>query len=168
MRLDGGSRPFLFVIVAFTALFATILFSTITSVGIAQEATPDASPTACPEATPGAMPTASGTPCPEGTPQGGRKTITITSFDIYFEPREVTIPANSDVTIKLPNEGVTLHNFSITDHKNENLPFAPIDIDINPGDTKEATINAPAGDYYFYCNVPGHEAAGMFGTLTVK
>ena len=29
-------------------------------------------------------------------------------------------------------------------------------------------INAPAGEYYFFCNVPGHEAAGMHGTITVK
>ena len=30
-----------------------------------------------------------------------------------------------------------------------------------------ATINAPAGVYYFFCNEPGHEQAGMIGYLTV-
>ena len=29
-------------------------------------------------------------------------------------------------------------------------------------------INLPAGEYAFDCNVPGHKAAGMVGTLTVK
>lgn len=104
---------------------------------------------------------------PAATP-GASNTVTIGSYDIFFDPKEVTIPADTDVTITLPNKGVTLHNFSITDHKNENLPFDPIDIDIEPGAIEEVTINAPAGQYYFFCNVPGHQAAGMWGTLTVE
>jgi nitrite reductase (NO-forming) len=124
-------------------------------VGIAQDASPEASPDASPEASPGASPVAG-------------DQVEIVAHDIFFEPKEVTIPADTDVTIMLPNEGVTLHNFSITDHKNDDLPFEPIDIDIDAGATEQVTINAPAGEYYFYCNVPGHEAAGMFGTLTVE
>jgi nitrite reductase (NO-forming) len=123
--------------------------------GIAQDASPEASPDASPEASPGASPVAG-------------DQVEIVSHDIFFEPKEVSIPADTDVTIMLPNEGVTLHNFSITEHENEDLPFDPIDIDIDPGATEQVTINAPAGEYYFYCNVPGHEAAGMWGTLTVE
>ena len=37
-----------------------------------------------------------------------------------------------------------------------------------PGETTNVTVNAPAGTYQFYCNLPGHRAAGMFGTLTVN
>jgi nitrite reductase (NO-forming) len=118
---------------------------------------------ASPEASPGASPAAGGTPG-----AGGANEITIASYDIYFDPKDVSIPADKDVTITLPNHGVTGHNFSITDHKNENLPFEPIDIDIDPGKTEQVTINAPAGAYYFFCNIPGHEAAGMWGTLTVE
>lgn len=123
--------------------------------GIAQDASPEASPKASPEASPGASPVAG-------------DQIEIGSYDIYYDPKEVTIKADTDVTIMLPNHGVTLHNFSVTDHKNEDLPFDPIDIDIEPGATEQVTINAPAGEYYYYCNVPGHEAAGMWGTLTAK
>ena len=125
-------------------------------------ATPVAATTAPAAATPAAAP--AGTPA---AASGAAQSVTITAHDIFFDPKEVTIPANTDVTLILPNEGVTMHNFSITDHKNENLPFAPIDVDLNPGETKQVTINAPAGSYYFFCNVPGHEAAGMFGTLKV-
>ena len=127
--------------------------------GIAQDASPEASPDASPEASPEASPGAS--------PVAGEQ-VEIVSYDIYFEPKEVTIPADTDVTIVLPNEGVTLHNFSVDDNQNEDLPFEPIDIDIDPGATERVTINAPVGEYYFYCNVPGHEAAGMWGTLTVE
>lgn len=84
---------------------------------------------------------------------------TVVSHDIYFDPKELAIPADTDVTVSLPNEGVTLHNFAIDE--------LGIDIDIDPGATQEVVINAPAGAYEYYCNVPGHKAAGMVGTLTV-
>jgi nitrite reductase (NO-forming) len=125
------------------------------------EASPEASPAAC--ATPGATPTADATPA-----AGCANEATIGAYDIFFDPKEVTIPADTDVTINVPNHGAALHNFSITEHKNENLPFDPISIDIAPGKTEQVTINAPAGDYYFFCDIPGHEAAGMWGTLTVE
>jgi uncharacterized cupredoxin-like copper-binding protein len=62
------------------------------------------------------------------------------------------------VTISLPNKGVTLHNFSI-DALN-------VDVDLPVGATEEVTLTAAPGTYEYYCNVPGHKAAGMVGTLT--
>jgi uncharacterized cupredoxin-like copper-binding protein len=84
----------------------------------------------------------------------------VTSFDIYFEPAEVTIPANTDVPFTLPNDGAAAHNFSID--------ALGISIDQAPGSTEETVINAPPGTYEYYCNVPGHKAAGMVGTLIVE
>lgn len=118
-----------------------------------------------PAATPAA--TAEEAPADEAAAPAAASDVTITSYDIYFEPSELSIPANTDVRIILPNEGVTLHNFSITEHNNEGLPFEPISVDIAPGATEEVVLNAPPGEYYFFCDIPGHEAAGMFGTLTV-
>jgi uncharacterized cupredoxin-like copper-binding protein len=97
-----------------------------------------------------------------GTAAAGAETGTaleVVSYDIYFEPSELMITANTDVTVTLPNEGVTLHNFAIDE--------LGVDVDINPGSTEEVVINAPAGTYEYYCNVPGHKQAGMKGTLTV-
>ena len=51
------------------------------------------------------------------------------------------------------------HNFSID--------ALGIDVDIAPGATEQVVINAPAGEYEYYCNVPGHKEAGMVGTLIV-
>ena len=62
---------------------------------------------------------------------------TVESYDIYFEPKQLAIPAGTDVTVTLPNEGVTLHNFSID--------ALGISVDIAPGKTKTVTINASAG-----------------------
>jgi plastocyanin len=90
----------------------------------------------------------------------GAEPVTIESHDIFFEPAEVTIPADTDVTVSLPNEGAAPHNFSIDELE--------ISVDLAPGETKETVINAPPGEYEYYCNVPGHREAGMVGTLIVE
>ena len=84
--------------------------------------------------------------------------LTVTSYDIYFDPKEVSIPADTDVKLTLPNEGAAPHNFSI-DALN-------VSVNLSAGVTAETTVNAAAGDYEYYCNVPGHKEAGMVGTLT--
>jgi glucose/arabinose dehydrogenase/plastocyanin len=97
-----------------------------------------------------------------GTPTAARRprTVTVWSYDIYFDPDRVDIRADSDVRIELPNRGATLHNFTIDE--------LGVSVDIEPGQTQEVTINAPVGKYRYYCNVPGHQQAGMVGTLMVN
>ena len=82
------------------------------------------------------------------------------SFDIYFEPTELSVPADTPTTVSLPNDGVSPHSFVIDE--------LGIDVQLAPGETKEATIDAAAGEYEYYCDVPGHKQAGMVGTLTVE
>jgi uncharacterized cupredoxin-like copper-binding protein len=106
-------------------------------------------------ATPAASPAAAA-----AAPATAPEAVEVVSHDIFFEPDELTIPAGADVTVSLPNEGVTPHNFAID--------ALGIDVDIAPGETQETVINAPAGTYEYYCNVPGHKEAGMVGTLTVE
>jgi uncharacterized cupredoxin-like copper-binding protein len=120
--------------------------------GLAQDSSPEASPEASPSASPAA---------------GGTETE-IGSYDIYYDPKEVTIKADTEVTIKLPNHGTIQHTFVIDDHKNENLPFDPIHVAIDPGKTEEVKMKAPAGKYYFWCDIPGHEPAGMWGYITAE
>jgi uncharacterized cupredoxin-like copper-binding protein len=117
-------------------------------------------PAATPEAEGGTPVTADATPAADGETPAAAMSVDVVSYDIYFEPKELTIPANTDVTVILPNDGVTLHNFSIDE--------LGIDVDIAPGATEETIINAPAGEYEFYCAVPGHKEAGMVGTLIVS
>ena len=38
---------------------------------------------------------------------------------------------------------------------------------VGKGGTSTVTAKLKAGKYEFYCTVPGHEAAGMKGTLTI-
>lgn len=120
----------------------------------AQDGTPDASPEASPVATPGATP-------------GAGDEVTVEMVDIDFNPNEFTIPADTDVTVRLPNLGAAVHNFNIDDNNNPSNP----DIhsgDVPPGEETSVTLNLPAGDWYYYCSIPGHEAAGMYGTVSVE
>jgi uncharacterized cupredoxin-like copper-binding protein len=112
------------------------------------------------------------TPCPPATPTSGASTpklcVVIGEYDIYYNPNLVTIPADTPVRVALENHGAATHDFSITDHKNSGLKNLNISVTTQPGQTGETVINAPEGTYYFFCNQPGHEQAGMFGYLTVK
>jgi plastocyanin/mono/diheme cytochrome c family protein len=96
----------------------------------------------------------------EGSGGETAQEVTITMHDIYFDPAELTIPANTPVKVILPNQGAAVHDFSI-----DALGIA---VTVNPGETGEVVINAPAGEYEFYCNIPGHKDAGMVGKLTVE
>ena len=148
-------------------MVGTLIVSEDAAAAPAGAATPAGAPAAVPEGTPAAQEAvAPRLRPPAAVPRQVRdrrgdasQTVDIVAYDIYFEPKEVTIPANTDVTVMLPNDGVTPHNFSIDE--------LGIDIDIAPGETKETVINAPAGEYEYYCNVPGHKEAGMVGTLIV-
>ena len=91
---------------------------------------------------------------------GEAEAVEVVSKDILFEPAELTIPADTEVTVSLPNEGAAPHNFSIDELE--------ISVDLPPGANEEIVINAPAGEYEYYCNVPGHRETGMVGTLTVE
>jgi glucose/arabinose dehydrogenase/plastocyanin len=126
----------------------------------------ETAPTGTPEATPAAGEFAAtpegveASPATDTAAGGAGDEITVESVDIDFNPNEFTIPANTDVTIHLPNNGAAQHNFSVEELE--------IDADIAPGEEQTITINAPAGEYEYYCDVPGHSEAGMVGTMTVE
>lgn len=132
---------------AFGAAVAAVGFRAVSADN--HQSTPDASPEATP-GTPGASPAAS-----------GGDAVTVTAVDIAFEPTELAIPADTDVEITLNNEGALQHDFNIedTDFATELL---------NSGESETITVNLAAGEYTYFCSVPGHREAGMVGTLTVE
>jgi uncharacterized cupredoxin-like copper-binding protein len=85
----------------------------------------------------------------------------VVAGDIYFDPKEITIPANTDSVITVTNIGAAVHDFYI-DALGIKSPM------LNPGQSENITINADAGEYEYYCSVPGHKAAGMVGKLIVQ
>ena len=67
------------------------------------------------------------------------------------------------VTIDFTNKSPLAHNVTIADAAGKVLGQTAT----FQGGTKTLALNLPPGTYTFYCSVPGHEQAGMKGTLTV-
>jgi uncharacterized cupredoxin-like copper-binding protein len=105
---------------------------------------------------------------PAGTPVADANCVEVGMYDVYFDANLITIPSDTDVKFVLPNEGAALHTFVINDHKNDDVENLKINVSVDPGKTGEVTIKAPAGTYYFWCDIPGHEQAGMWGILKVE
>jgi plastocyanin len=92
-------------------------------------------------------------------PEGALVVDATDSLD--FEPDSLEAPAGS-ITIALENQGSLPHTFLIEDHEDELTLSVGGSGDVDSGD-----ITLDAGEYTFYCDVPGHRGAGMEGTLTV-
>ena len=145
---DGGLAPAdrtgIRTLIA-AGLMTVIAVGCFSAIGIFHEATPNQSlASSGPAATPGA---------PSGP--------VIDLVDIAFNPRGFSIPANTPTVVTFVNQGASVHSFTI-DELNVHSG------DIQPGQSTTVTIDAPAGAYAYYCSIPGHRAAGMVGTLTVK
>ncbi len=122
----------------------------------AEGGTPMAAATPAGEAGTPASPVACGTP---GATTA--EVVNVEMVDIAFNQKTLTIPANTDVTFHIVNNGAATHNFKIDDPE----VFSG---DLGAGQSVDLTVNLPAGTYKYYCTIPGHEAAGMFGELTVQ
>jgi len=86
--------------------------------------------------------------------------VTVEAGEMFFAPETLEATAGEDFTIVINNTGVLPHDFSIegTDYQ----------IDLPSGEAVSITINLPAGEYVYYCDIPGHTESGMKGTLIVS
>ncbi|MCW3020643.1 MAG: c-type cytochrome [Solirubrobacterales bacterium] len=74
------------------------------------------------------------------------------------------------VTIVMANMSGVSHNIAVEAGENgATQKAAPVGASsfITKGNTS-VTVNLKPGKYTFFCQAPGHRAAGMYGTLTVK
>lgn len=74
------------------------------------------------------------------------------------------------VTIEMANMSGVMHNIAIEEGENgATQKVAPIGASkfITKG-TTSLTVDLKPGKYTFFCQAPGHRAAGMYGTLVVK
>ncbi|MYL25825.1 MULTISPECIES: cupredoxin domain-containing protein [Halomonadaceae] len=79
-----------------------------------------------------------------------------------FEPSTIEVPAGAEVTVNFENTGAMGHNFTVPEL---NAGTETIGADQNESIT--FTVGE-SGSYEFICDVAGHAAAGMTGTLKVK
>ena len=108
-----------------------------------------------------AAPVASSAPAKPGP--SGAVTATETEFKIALST--ATLAAPGKVTIDVKNAGKIQHDLAVQGPGVSASTKTPL---INAGASAMLTVTLAAGKYTLYCTVPGHRAAGMVTTLTVK
>jgi plastocyanin len=97
---------------------------------------------------------------------GGGATVKVAADptgQLKFDTTKLTAKAGSN-TFDFTNDAPVSHNFTIEDSSGKTVAASPT----FAGGSKTVTANLKPGTYTYVCTVPGHEAAGMKGTLTVK
>jgi plastocyanin len=84
--------------------------------------------------------------------------------DLRFDKRRLTA-RHGVVSIKMVNPATsgTQHGIAIS-----RRGFRKVGKIVDAGETSRVRATLKPGRYVFYCPVPGHRAAGMRGTLTVR
>ena len=118
-----------------------------------------------------------------GAPKGGA--VEIKMGDYFFAPKDATAKSGS-ATINAPNIGKLEHELALfkTNTSPAKLPTAPdggIDEEkldkvaqnvgeitgVAAGQSGSGKFDLTPGNYVMFCNLPGHFAQGMYGTVTV-
>lgn len=86
-------------------------------------------------------------------------TLEIHSFEMGFKPATLAVDQPGGYTIKLVNDGMLPHDITFPDGTK---------VVANAGATATVDVDVPAAGLSFICAVPGHEQAGMKGTITVS
>ena len=100
---------------------------------------------------------------PSGTAKANAQNVvdvpTDPSGQLAYKFKSATAKAGK-VTLETKNDASVPHNIAI-----KGGPLGPV---VSGGKISKITADLKPGSYTFYCSVPGHEQAGMKGTLTVK
>ena len=103
---------------------------------------------------------------PEIETEAGVETVELTSpetGDLVFDPDSLEARVG-EVAIDYTNPSEVPHNVAI-EGDGEELAQSET---VAGGDSAAATVALEAGEYVYYCSIPGHREAGMEGTLTVE
>lgn len=111
--------------------------------------------------------------------------VTLEAKDLAFAPANLEVTAGEPVRLTLQNSGALEHDFSIMEfplegeaaeaggsgHEAGHGEGDEPDLHVAALGGTSATLDftpTKAGTYEFWCTVPGHKEAGMFGTLVVN
>jgi uncharacterized cupredoxin-like copper-binding protein len=124
--------------------------------------------------------------CGSGESTPPEADLSLTATDIAYDTLRLEAQVGQKVTVTLNNEGALVHDFSIMEmpHTGE-VVAGHTDEETaghDMGDTEDPEVHvaspaggsntveftpAEAGEYEYFCTVPGHREAGMSGTLVV-
>lgn len=120
-----------------------------------------------------------------GGSAGGGRQLTIKMGDYFFAPANGSAKAGK-ILIEAPNEGSVEHELvvfktnmdpaklptdsggGVDEEKLDEVAEEAGEVpDVEAGETKSGNFELTPGKYVIFCNLPGHYAQGMYGTLTV-
>ncbi len=85
--------------------------------------------------------------------------IPLTMDDFYFQPKDLTVPAGTQVTFHITNQGQAIHNFT-----SQQLGISQYDVSVNGSRDVVWKGTSKPGTYQYVCTYH----PGMVGTITVK
>ncbi|MDQ5840034.1 MAG: plastocyanin/azurin family copper-binding protein, partial [Chloroflexota bacterium] len=113
--------------------------------------------------------------------EAGEQAPDATGKTMFFKPANIDLKLNTPAVITLVNVGKTKHEWSsetffptmalrkAEDAFGEYKAMVLDEAEVKPGGKLELfVIPTKAGTFNIDCAIPGHKAAGMFGTVTVK
>lgn len=119
------------------------------------------------------------------TPRATLTTVTATEF--AFAPAELTLQVGPHAAVRLQNRGQLLHDWTVdaipatavtatgaehssgAGHSIAPAGTVPLHVTADRGKSADVSFTpTQAGEYTFYCTVPGHREAGMRGRLLVR
>jgi len=89
------------------------------------------------------------------------ETLKVESGNVFFKPTELESPKGI-VRISLENIESGTHDLVI-----RGMPGFMLEVS-GKGSTAAGKVSLTKKQYEFYCTIPGHEQAGMKGTITVS
>jgi uncharacterized cupredoxin-like copper-binding protein len=111
---------------------------------------------------------------------GDKKDDDTTTIQIHYSrflPGSISVPAGVPVTFTLRNDDPIAHEWIVGTedvherHRSGTEPYhdqVPTEVTVPALATRLTTLTFEApGEYAFICHLPGHEAYGMRGSLTV-
>lgn len=101
---------------------------------------------------------------PEG-PEPIEVTFTLDNDFIYKPQSEIGVEVGQQVTFVMDNESTVFEHNLVWEGESEENPF----LYTAPSSTDSATRTFDsAGQFDFYCSIPGHREAGMVGNVIVR
>ena len=94
---------------------------------------------------------------------GGTLSLAADPSQLAYDTTSLSSKAG-ETTIDLDNPSSTGHDVCVKDTSEKEVGCS----DVIQQSNTSLSVNLKPGTYTFFCSVPGHEAAGMEGTLTVE
>ena len=85
--------------------------------------------------------------------------VRVSGKNVHFKPERLRAH-DGTVTVVFKNRDLFWHTFT--------MDALDVDLRVPVKATRRMKFDAAPGTYHFYCAIPGHDAAGMHGTLTVS